>query len=334
SNSKHGKKIHSMERRRREIEMIHYEMLHSRYDYESKDFYDLMKENEYLEYKHRNDLERIKPLKWILEETKKINIRLIETQRIITRNEMSKNAYESAVIQCSNQLKDLISVAIKSSADITSALDSTYPNRLVKSLREENNYTYSQLNEDLSDLNEKRKTLSAAGLVVDAQDTELAVIEDENNDSIIISMKQYVEDSKKKLEPYEKLAEKIGLFMDIISNRFKHKTIKVNKDEGITFSSIISDKRNNPINIALGKLSSGEQHELVLFFKLIFNSTPGDLILIDEPELSLHISWQTQFIDDLKRVAALNEISAVIATHSPDIISSNWDLRVELLGVK
>ncbi|PYA67191.1 hypothetical protein DMW57_25575, partial [Serratia marcescens] len=39
SNSKHGKKIHSMERRRREIEMIHYEMLHSRYDYESKDFY-------------------------------------------------------------------------------------------------------------------------------------------------------------------------------------------------------------------------------------------------------------------------------------------------------
>ncbi|PYA33206.1 hypothetical protein DMW47_25160, partial [Serratia marcescens] len=27
--------------------MIHYEMLHSRYDYESKDFYDLMKENEY-----------------------------------------------------------------------------------------------------------------------------------------------------------------------------------------------------------------------------------------------------------------------------------------------
>lgn len=324
----------SRERRRREMEFRKYEIMNSHYAYDSKDIQALLMESDYLEYKYRSEQEKIKPVKWFIDETKKIKIRLIETQRIITRNEISKNSYESAVTQCSNELKELISIAIKSSADITSALDSTYPNRLVQNLRAENHYTYSQLNDELSELNEKRKTLSAAGLVVDAQDSELAVIEDEHNDLIIISMRQYVEDSKLKLEPYEKLAEKIGLFMDIVSNRFKHKNIKISKDDGIVFTSIVKDKHNGSINIDLTKLSSGEQHELVLFYKLIFSSAPGDLILIDEPELSLHISWQTQFIDDLKRVAALSKFSAVIATHSPDIISSNWDLRVELLGVE
>ncbi|HHY3051819.1 TPA: AAA family ATPase [Klebsiella michiganensis] len=291
-------------------------------------------ERDFLKRKLKNHNEKITPPKWLITESKKITVRLIETQRIITRNETRKDSYTSMVTQCSNELKDLISNAIKSSADITSALDSTYPNRLITNLRKETDYTYTQLNDDLSDLNEKRKFLSTTGLVVDAQDSELAIIQHEHNDLILISMKQYVEDSKQKLEPYENLAQKINLFMSILSNRFKHKRLKVSKEDGIKFTSIITKKNNEPMEIGLTKLSSGEQHELVLFYKLIFNSTPGDLILIDEPELSLHISWQNQFIDDLKRVADINNFNAVIATHSPDIIASNWDLRVELEGIE
>lgn len=317
-----------------QMENFRNEMMHSGRIHEARDLQRMILEREYLERNLGRNREKTMPPKWLIDESKKINVRLIETQRIITRNESGKDSYRSMVTQCSNELKDLISNAIKSSADITSALDSTYPNRLVKNLREKTDYTYAQLNEELSDLNEKRKYLSAAGLVVDAQDSELAIIQDEHNDLIVISMKQYVEDSKLKLEPYENLAKKISLFMSILSSRFKHKRLKVSKEDGLEFTSIITDKKNKPIEIDLTKLSSGEQHELVLFYKLIFNSNPGDLILIDEPELSLHISWQNQFIDDLKRVAEINKFTAVIATHSPDIISSNWDLRIELEGVE
>jgi len=334
----YGRKVGYDVRHLRTIEMqlenFRNEMMHGSRTYEARDLQRMMLEREYVERNLVHNREKTIPLKWLIDESKKINVRLIETQRIITRNESAKDSYRSMVTQCSNELKDLISNAIKSSADITSALDSTYPNRLVKNLREKTDYTYAQLNEELSDLNEKRKYLSAAGLVVDAQDSELAVIQDEHNDLIVISMKQYVEDSKLKLEPYENLAKKISLFMSILSSRFKHKRLKVSKEDGLEFTSIINDKNNKPIEIDLTKLSSGEQHELVLFYKLIFNSTPGDLILIDEPELSLHISWQNQFIDDLKRVAEINKFTAVIATHSPDIISSNWDLRIELEGIE
>lgn len=317
-----------------QLENLRNEMLYTNRIYEARDLERILLERHYVERNLGRNREKTMPPKWLIDESKKINVRLIETQRIMTRSESAKDSYRSMVTQCSNELKDLISNAIKSSADITSALDSTYPNRLVKNLREKTDYTYAQLNEELSDLNEKRKYLSAAGLVVDAQDSELAIIQDEHNDLIVISMKQYVEDSKLKLEPYESLAKKISLFMSILSNRFKHKRLKVSKEDGLEFTSIINDKKNKPIEIDLTKLSSGEQHELVLFYKLIFNSTPGDLILIDEPELSLHISWQNQFIDDLKRVAEINKFTAVIATHSPDIISSNWNLRIELEGIE
>ncbi|HEY4033298.1 MAG TPA: AAA family ATPase, partial [Ktedonobacteraceae bacterium] len=77
-------------------------------------------------------------------------------------------------------------------------------------------------------------------------------------------------------------------------------------------------------------LSSGEQHELVLFYELLFKVAPGSLILIDEPELSLHIVWQKQFLQDVQKVTQLSDIDILIATHAPSIIHNRWDLTVGL----
>ena len=104
--------------------------------------------------------------------------------------------------------------------------------------------------------------------------------------------------------------------------------MSIDKKTGFVFNSSITNK-----NIPLSGLSSGEQHELVLFYQLLFNTEPNSLLLIDEPEISLHISWQNHFIDDLRDVIKLNNFSAIIATHSPDIINKNWDLTVKLKGI-
>ena len=79
-------------------------------------------------------------------------------------------------------------------------------------------------------------------------------------------------------------------------------------------------------------LSSGEQHELVLFYELLFKVKPNSLILIDEPELSLHVVWQQQFLGDLEDITKLTGFDILIATHSPLIIHDRWDLTVELKG--
>ena len=82
----------------------------------------------------------------------------------------------------------------------------------------------------------------------------------------------------------------------------------------------------------LGSLSSGEQHELVLFYELLFKVEPNALVLLDEPEISLHLAWQQQFLGDLVEMVKLSSFDVLVATHSPGIIGKRWDLTVELKG--
>jgi predicted ATP-binding protein involved in virulence len=80
----------------------------------------------------------------------------------------------------------------------------------------------------------------------------------------------------------------------------------------------------------LAALSSGEQNETIILFELLFMAKPETLVLIDEPETSLHVSWQQEFLNDLKVIRSVNPLSFLIATHSPSIINESWDLTQDL----
>ncbi|MCK5719976.1 MAG: AAA family ATPase, partial [Thiomargarita sp.] len=56
--------------------------------------------------------------------------------------------------------------------------------------------------------------------------------------------------------------------------------------------------------------------------------------LIDEPEISLHVAWQVEFLGDMKDIINLREFDVIISTHSPQIIDDRWDLTVELKDLK
>ena len=67
-----------------------------------------------------------------------------------------------------------------------------------------------------------------------------------------------------------------------------------------------------------------------MFYDLIFETTQNTLVLIDEPELSLHIRWQLEYITELRKIIELSHFHALIATHSPQIIHDNWDITISL----
>jgi predicted ATP-binding protein involved in virulence len=100
--------------------------------------------------------------------------------------------------------------------------------------------------------------------------------------------------------------------------------MSIDKNSGFIFET----SEGKPLSIR--DLSSGEQHELVLFYELLFKASPNALILIDEPELSLHIAWQIEFVNDLEEIIKLTDFDVLIATHSPDIIDKSWGLTVAL----
>lgn len=271
---------------------------------------------------------------WFTEIAERVSVRMIETQRVITAKEIGGESYTHAVSNSSKELTDRIAAIDKNAALIATELDSTYPSRLFNSLNKPINEDPSYLSISLSMLDSKRHTLSQAGLIEVGRDQDILEFS-QNQTELLSALKLYVEDSNRKLEPYNEIAEKVIKLKEIINKRFKHKKLDVSKKNGFVFKSTVRTLENGEgEEISPKKLSSGEQHELILFYQLIFNSRPGDLVLIDEPELSLHISWQNQFINDLKTITSMNSTSVVIATHSPDIIGENWDLKVELRGLE
>lgn len=272
--------------------------------------------------------------KWYLDKYEKIDVSLIETQRLILTERTDENRPERTVEKYSRELSQTIKRYLTESTELSSKLDRTYPNRLIERLKESTNPTEEDLNRELKRLEAKREILDTVGLIEIEKDSNILEIENPGNELIDVLM-LYVEDSFKKIELFDNISRKIEILLGIINKRFKHKRLIIDKDEGFLFeSTIIKDKEGIFQKIPVTKLSSGEQNELVLFYLLLFETKENSLILIDEPEVSLHISWQNSFIDDLKEITKLNNLDVVIATHSPDIIANNWDLKVELKGLE
>lgn len=77
-------------------------------------------------------------------------------------------------------------------------------------------------------------------------------------------------------------------------------------------------------------LSSGEQHIIVLAYELLFRTQDFTLVLIDEPEISFHLTWQMKFLENMQSIMKLRKLQCIVATHSPQIFSQNWKLTIDL----
>ena len=175
----------------------------------------------------------------------------------------------------------------------------------------------------MSELENKRRRLISLGLLDSEKGLRDLSEEDVRRANEALTI--YVADVKGKLDVFDDMATRIGSLVDIVNNRFKYKRLQVDRQRGFR---VLSDLEQ-PVQIQ--DLSSGEQHQLV-FYELLFRAPKGGLVLIDEPEISLHVAWQTPFLSDLIGILSVNKAYAIVATHSPVIIGPRRDLMVELQG--
>ncbi len=229
-----------------------------------------------------------------------------------------------SVASYSEELADNIQTKLTEYGTLSQSLDRTFPARVVQQ-KQQSELTDEELRQKVNELEEKRSKLIEAGLLNRDEDPNFQIQGDiDESTKKILSV--YIEDVDKKLSVFNEIARKTDLIKRIINDKFSYKQINISKDKGFTFTTD-DGKSLSPTN-----LSSGEQHELVLLYELLFKVKPNSLILIDEPELSLHVEWQVQFLKDLQEITQLSNIDVLIATHSPDIIHDRWDLTVELKG--
>lgn len=125
------------------------------------------------------------------------------------------------------------------------------------------------------------------------------------------------------LERDHQLAESIIVFQDLVNSFFNNKRLVISNGRMMV---VLRDGSAIPME----SLSSGEKHLLILFYRLLFQARPGSMVIIDEPEISMHISWQQKLGIVFADICRIRDLQMVIATHSPQIIHDMWDLSSEL----
>lgn len=77
-------------------------------------------------------------------------------------------------------------------------------------------------------------------------------------------------------------------------------------------------------------LSSGEKQMLVILLTALVQENRPSVMLMDEPEISLHIEWQQRLITLIRTLNPNTQI--ILCTHSPAIIMDGWMDAVTEIG--
>jgi predicted ATPase len=179
-----------------------------------------------------------------------------------------------------------------------------------------------RLKEDLASIESRRQALTEAGILVETAEP-LVPPEGKFLPAVAAALEIFAADSKAKLSTFDAIYPKVSVFRDLLAKKLKPKTLQINRENG-------AEVFRGDIPVKLEGLSSGEKHEFIMLFRLIFETPENALVLIDEPEISLHVLWQLEFMSDLRRIQSANKFQSIIATHSPQIIQGSEDIIIDL----
>ncbi|NER20707.1 MAG: AAA family ATPase [Symploca sp. SIO1C2] len=281
--------------------------------------------------------------KWLKEFKSRIYVRLIESERLLNlffspsyRFDKETASKLSTVSAYSNELAELMQKKFTEYGKLSQSLDRTFPGRVVNQ-KSSTEITEEKLLSQLNELEKTRSRLIEVGLLDKDDNTDFKIQPKSIDESTKNILSVYIEDVATKLDVFSEIANKIELLRKIINRKFiySYKKINFSKEKGFVFTTCYDpSSASEQKTLAPTDLSSGEQHELIMLYELLFKVEPKTLVLIDEPELSLHVGWQVEFIKDLQEITELADLDILMATHSPDIIQNRWDLTVELKGLE
>lgn len=133
----------------------------------------------------------------------------------------------------------------------------------------------------------------------------------ERIDNIINYANEYSTNLQMAKEPLTRFVKSANLFF-----KESGKSIDVDNNGEIRVTIDGSKKCNRIFD-----LSSGEKQLIIILAHVVFlkNGKNTSIFIVDEPELSLHISWQELFVDALLKASP--DTQFILATHAPAIIS-------------
>ena len=163
----------------------------------------------------------------------------------------------------------------------------------------------------------KKSTLSQLGISLDAvlyQRTPTVY----SFSDYRLSMLNDLKTAMQKQERIEKFFEMINM---LFASTGKH--IEIDSKNRVVF-------RKGKLTIEMGNLSAGEKQILLLLFTLFLMEDKPNVLLLDEPEISLHVEWQDRLITMMHDLNPNCQI--IMTTHSPNIFADGWEDKITFIN--
>jgi len=190
-------------------------------------------------------------------------------------------------------------------------------------------------------LDEEAKKNGIAGIYFDDSklyygdlNKEIIFIQATDNSATIDIKKNIIDFYRRESRELDSYSEAINKIQTFLKNVFDDLDIRFTIDD-IDDTSKDHEKvkfKNNVGDIfEIEALSSGEKTLLSKVLNLYFKDIKNQIVLIDEPELSLHPAWQNKVLKLYEKFAIQNNCQIILTTHSPHIIGSAKNEYIKIL---
>ena len=132
-------------------------------------------------------------------------------------------------------------------------------------------------------------------------------------------MVEYAEELEK---DREQIFAPLRLYEETVNSFLNEKSVEVSESGKLNIESA------SPSELTPRLLSSGEKQILILLTQALLRVDEPVVYIADEPELSLHVTWQEKLLESL--VSLSGQIQVIVATHSPDIVGKFTDNVIDL----
>ncbi|MCM1142639.1 MAG: ATP-binding protein [Muribaculum sp.] len=136
-------------------------------------------------------------------------------------------------------------------------------------------------------------------------------------------MSQFINENDNRFEDIKKIFKSKILMQDILDRLLKESGKRVNRDKGDLEFIFKSDEKSHPYS----DLSAGEKQLLLILLTVFLQENRESILIMDEPEISLHVDWQMQLLDIIYELNPNCQV--IVSTHSPSMILNGWHSAVE-----
>jgi energy-coupling factor transporter ATP-binding protein EcfA2 len=189
----------------------------------------------------------------------------------------------------------------------------------------------SQLLDSIDSLSAKNEEFSKLGLMPPLHTEEIArMVRDPNipNKDILHAVtKPYVDSIKARFDALEEIKNLINTFIHNMNDFYIDKHVYFDLTKGLRILSYQGQELSPSI------LSSGEKQLLLLFCHTIVALEKSSIVIIDEPEISLNVTWQRNLIRALLDCVGRGYFQLLLATHSLELLTQYKNHVVRLSNV-